>query len=99
MANAELLMRLRELHEELSLMETELSRLDGVDESTIEALGQLTTDVSALVDRANQITQAETPEATHESEVVERIRKFESEHPQVTRFLSQLTDILGNIGI
>ncbi|MGI9519198.1 MAG: DUF4404 family protein [Pirellulaceae bacterium] len=99
MANPELLMKLRQLHEELSLMEAELNRLDGVDESTIDALGQLTTDVSALVDRANQITKADEPAAAHESDVFDRIHKFESEHPQVTRFLSQLTDVLASIGI
>ncbi len=99
MTNAELLMKLRELHEELAIMEGELSRLDGVDESTIDALGQLTTDVSALVDRANQISGSEQSEPAHEADVVDRIRKFESEHPQVTSFLSQLTDVLGNIGI
>ena len=44
MANTELLMRLRELHEELSSINDDLKAAEQVDEETVDALGQLVTD-------------------------------------------------------
>ena len=99
MAKTELLIRLRDLHEELSSINDDLNSAEQVDEETIDALGQLVTDVGGLVDHAKEVAEeaVEPPEESHE--LVERIMKFETDHPRVTGFLSQVTDLLAMIGI
>ena len=99
MSNPELLVRLRSLHDDLVGMNGELTSADEVDTDTIEALGQLVTDVGGLVDRANA-----TQDAAHDADpethaVLDRIMQFESTHPRVTQFLSQVTDVLVVLGI
>ena len=98
MSNTEILFKLRDLHEELASINDDLKSAERVDESTIDVLGQLVTDVGVLVDRARQINDPDSnPEEGHR--LVDRIEKFESDHPSVTRFLSQVTDVLGMMGI
>ncbi len=95
--NTDLLLRLRELHEELASINQRIDSVQEVDDATIDALGQLVTDVSTLVDRTREVQQPEPlPE---KNELVKRISEFESEHPSVTRFLSQMTDLLAMMGI
>ena len=97
MTNTDLLIRLRELHEELSTMNDDLTSSEPVDEETIDALGQLITDVNVLVDQARENNSIGDEE--HHGDVLDRISRFESHHPRVTSFLSQVTDILANMGI
>ena len=99
MAKTDLLIRLRELHEELSSINDDLNSAEQVDEATIDALGQLVTDVGGLVDHAKEVTEEAIEEPQESHELVERIMKFETEHPRVTGFLSQVTDLLAMIGI
>ena len=97
MSNTELLIRLRELHGELSSLNTDIDAAKQIDEETIDALGQLVTDVGGLVDHAKGLTDA-NKDADHDV-IMERISNFESNHPRVTQFLSQMTDLLAMIGI
>ena len=97
MTNTDLLIRLRELHTELSTMNDDLSSSEPVDDDTIDALGQLITDVNVLVDQAREANAID--EETHQNDVMDRISRFESQHPRVTSFLSQVTDILAMMGI
>ena len=97
MTNTDLLIRLRELHEELSTMNDDLSSSETVDEDTIDALGQLITDVNVLVDQARENNTI--GDETHQRDVLDRITQFETQHPRVTSFLSQVTDILAMMGI
>ena len=101
MTNTKLLIRLRDLHEELAVINEDLRSVDKVDEETVDALGQLVTDVGGLVDRANKMIESEeeTDEESHRQDLLERIKKFEDEHPRVTDFLSQVTDLIAMIGI
>lgn len=98
MSNAEVLIKLRDLHEELSAMNEDLKSVNDVDDETIEALGQLVTDVSVLVDQAKATTDQEV-DALEGKDLLDRIIEFESEHPRVTKFLSQVTDVLSMMGI
>lgn len=100
MTNTQLLVRLRDLHEELAVINEDLMSVEKVDEGTVDALGQLVTDVGKLVDRANKIAGAvdEAADSEH-GDILDRVRQFESEHPRVTRFLSQVTDLIAMIGI
>ena len=91
-------MRLRELHEELSAINDDLKTAEQVDEETVDALGQLVTDAGGLVDQAKAAnTPTEVVPENHE--LLDQVMKFETEHPRVIRFLSQLTDLLAMMGI
>ena len=100
MSNSSLLTKLEGLNQELAAIRRELES-EEVDEQTVEALGQLVTDVSKLVDRANVTAEstAEQQEPVEHEHISDQIRKLETDHPRVTRFLSELTDLLGMIGI
>lgn len=99
MSNNELLIKLRDLHEQLAGINLDLRPNECVDDETIDALGQLVTDVGSLVDRAKHVVEADEPKESENSELVDRVRQFESEHPRVTSFLSQMTDVLAMLGI
>ena len=98
MPNTELLMRLRELHEELSAINDDLKTAEQVDEETVDALGQLVTDAGELVDQA-KAANTPTEVVSENHELLDQVMKFETEHPRVIRFLSQLTDLLAMMGI
>ena len=98
MANTELLIKLRELHEELGVINDDLKAVEAIDEQTIDALGELVSDVSHLVDRAKTSAELQDEESDP-SDLLNRISEFQSSHPKVTRFLSQLTDMLAMLGI
>lgn len=98
MSTTELLMRLRDLHEELAVINDDLKDADSVDEQTIDALGQLVTDVSQLVDRTKDVLEAENNETEHH-DLLDQVMRFETEHPRVIKFLSQMTDLLAMMGI
>ena len=98
MTNTELLVRIRDLHEELSAINDNLKAVDYVDEETIDALGQLVTETCELVDQAKEANEVNSAVPEHHA-LLERIQQFESEHPRVTRFLSQITDVLAMMGI
>ena len=97
MTNTDLLIRLRDLHEELSTINDDMDTVNPVDEETIDALGQLVTDVNHLVDHARENNEAEDIPEQHD--VLDRISRFDTQHPRVTSFLSQVTDILAMMGI
>lgn len=102
MTNNQLLIRLRDLHEELSAINTDLKTTDQIDEATIDALGQLVTDASALVDQAkalpSETIETEAIKEEHQ-DLLDRIINFENQHPRVSNFLTQMTDFLAMIGI
>lgn len=96
MTKSDLLIKLRNLHEELAVINDDLKHEQKIDEKTIDALGEVVTDVSRLVDFAKDNLHIDTEE---HKDVVDRIVEFQSDHPQVTRFLSQVTDMLAMMGI
>ena len=96
MTNTQLLVRLRDLHHELAFINEDLMSVEKVDDGTVDALGQLVSDVGLLVDRANKIAGASDSE---HGDLLDRVKQFENEHPRVTRFLSQVTDLIAMIGI
>lgn len=94
----DVLRRLRELHDELASINEKLSGSEQVDEPTIDALGQLVTDVAGIIDnaRGKVDVDADCPER---NDLMQRVTKFESDHPRVTSFLAQVVDLLGMSGI
>lgn len=98
MPNTQLLIKLRDLHEELSAINDDLKSAEQVDDEAIDALGQLVTDACELVDRA-KLANATGADLTERHDLLDRIMQFETGHPRVTRFLSQITDVLAMMGI
>lgn len=96
---SEILSKLRELHRELSEIKEEQDISGCVDEPTIDALGQLITDAGAILDQMKEdVSSSDTIREEHD-DLTDRIMKFESEHPRVTGFLHQVTDVLAMMGI
>ena len=98
MPSTELLARLRDLHEELSSINVDLEAGQAVDDPTIEALGQLATDVSELIDQARANAGHDQLVGQHKS-LSDRISEFDQQHPRVTQFLNQIADLLAMMGI
>jgi hypothetical protein len=98
MSNAKILAKLRDLHEELSTINHNFKLVEQVDHETIDALGQIVTDAGVLLDHIRDAPDQAPPESEH-LDLVDRISKFESDHPSVTRLLSQVTDVLAMMGI
>jgi hypothetical protein len=101
MTKTQLLVRLRDLHNELLSINDGLNPSDLIDEETIDSLGRIVSEVSELVDQANvaQAVEDSSPPVLENHDVVDRIVTFETQHPRVARFLSQVTDLLGMMGI
>ena len=99
MSKTEVLAKLRLLHEELAAINDNSKLSEQVDEQTIDALGQLITDIGLILDRDQNATHQGSSETFSDEGLVERVQNFESKHPLVGRFLTQVSDLLGNIGI
>ena len=97
MSNEEVLAHLRALHQQLTEINTEMESVEEVDEETIDALGDLLSDVGSLFDQAKSIQDQDT--AARQKDLKDRIVRLETDHPLVTSFLSRMTDILGMMGI
>jgi hypothetical protein len=98
MQNNELLVRLRELHEELSAININLDSHEQVDEATVDALGQLVTDAGKLVDQAKMGIETEKLGSEHRG-LLDEVTEFDTRHPSVRQFLTQMTDLLAMIAI
>lgn len=98
MSKTEILVKLRNLHEELAAINDDCKISEQVDEATIDALGQLITDAGSILDRYQSNLHADIDENATQ-DLAERVRNFESRHPLVGRFLTQVSDLLGNMGI
>lgn len=103
MANTEMLARLRDMHQQLEAINDDQQLPDKVDDETVEALGQLVTDVGNILDSMSQKTNTDDqPPAIgedDENDLRDRILQLESDHPRVAQFLNQFSDLLGNMGI
>lgn len=101
MSNTELLVRLRDLHEELSAINTDCDPEHQVDEATVHALGQLVSDASELIDKVKSVEPADSmePLKTEHSYLMQQIMEFDQAHPEVRNFLTQMTDLLAMMGI
>ena len=99
MANTELLNRLRDLHKELADINDEMVSAQQIDDDTASALGDIVQDVGKLVSRSNEVRTASEESDEDHSELHDRIIQFEVDHPQVTSFLTQISEILAMMGI
>jgi predicted lactoylglutathione lyase len=93
MSTTEILIKLRELHDELSGINDGLHSAQMVDEETIDALGQLATEVNELIEQSRE-SGGRKPDELQRQDLMDRIQRFQSQHSRVNRFLLQMTDIL-----
>ncbi|MCH2181702.1 MAG: DUF4404 family protein [Mariniblastus sp.] len=98
MPNAEILKRFEGLHDDLSNINAPAGDGAAVDPKTAEALGQLVTRAHRLAQQKSDEAAAGISPAEHH-EFLEQIQQFDAEHPTIGRILSQLTDLLGMMGI
>lgn len=98
MPNSEILKRVQNLHNDLACINDHSNGAEAVDEQTVDALGQLVKEVNSLVDRRSDQVAADVSSEEHH-EFLDRIQQFDAEHPTVARFISQITDLLGMMGI
>ncbi len=99
MSNPELLNRLRDLHEELADINEEIKSTQQIDDETASALGEIVKDVGNLVDQTREASPSTAEDHNEHSELHDRIIKFEADHPQVTSFLTQISELLAMMGI
>jgi hypothetical protein len=92
-------MNKRELLDELRKLHDELLQLDDVDPPTLEALGQLIGSMNHLMDQSEEPGASTADVAGLRQGIYEQVERFETNHPMVTRFVAQLTDLLGMMGI
>ncbi len=92
MEKKELLTRLESLQQEL------LEQAD-VDQNTLDDLGTLVTTMNSLVEHHSSANRNSKETASLRHRLVNQIEQFETNHPFVTKFLSQMTDFLGMMGI
>jgi predicted nuclease with TOPRIM domain len=97
MSDQEMSERLNELHLQFEDLRSELESTDHIDAKTVAALNQLLQDASQVSRRAQELKSGEVP--VHHNEIMDRVREFDSEHPGISRFLTQMTDFLGMLGI
>ncbi len=98
MPNTELLVKLRELHEQLAAINNDLGQVDQIDDATVNALEEMVAEVGQIVDQAKVAAQPQD-DLSKPRDLNDRIEQFETRHPRVTSFLSQLTDLLAMMGI
>lgn len=98
MPNTALLNKLRELHEQLAEINNDLGDIEQIDDETLNALEAMVAEAGQIVDQAKVATQP-LGEMEQPFDLNARIEQFETRHPRVTSFLSQLTDLLAMMGI
>ena len=99
MSKTELLVRLRDLHEELAGINEDIKTNHQIDDETIDALGQLVTDVGTLADRSKELNASAEVQTDEHTDLRDRVLKFDAYHPRVADFLSQLSEVLAMLGI
>lgn len=84
------------LRELLEQVDHEIRKTETLDQQGRELLTHLAADINELLERSN-------PEEAHNSSVLGQlaltIEHFETSHPQLTHYLSQLSAVLSNAGI
>lgn len=99
MANEELVSKLQSMHQQLESINHDLSHVERVDDQTVDLLGKLVGDVGQLVDRAHEVKESNLESDEQSHPIRDSIEDFETEHPRVTQFLAQVSELLASLGI
>ncbi len=93
-----------ELQKTLETLHAELNSAESVDDATRAKLVALAKDIEQLAehDSKESTTEIEPPAAQVQDmteQVQDLVLKFETDHPQLTRALNQVSAALANLGI
>ena len=84
------------LRELLEKLQKELEQIEAKDEAGRARLRQLEADIRSLLERADEIDEADEPMLER---LQDSIDHFETTYPRLTMMLSQMMTILSNAGI
>lgn len=90
-------MEKKELLRTLEVLHEELHGIGSVDEKTQSMLAALTEDIRRLSEPNNGNSAEATGKLT--AQIQDLMLKFESDHPQLTGALNQVSTALANLGI
>ncbi|HMO14250.1 MAG TPA: hypothetical protein PKD64_10865 [Pirellulaceae bacterium] len=99
-----ILSRLREFHDELSLIDSDRRFRDQVDDQTVDAIGSLLSDLTDLVDPALP-EDAEHPADPHKqmrliiAELMDRTTQIHTQHAKVRNLLDKVITFLQSIAM
>lgn len=99
MPNPKLLLKLRDLHEELLAIHDDVRTLASLDEATVERLGQLVTDACDLVDQADRPVNDSSASATRKTllATMAELEAAQSANPRIQQFLAQISEIVSEL--
>ncbi len=83
----------------LAELHNELKDAQDLEKPVMDALLEVAADIRALAERRDSEGAGLAGDVEQHSFLSEQVAKFETNHPAATRFLSQLTELLGSIGI
>lgn len=85
------------LREQLTALHDTLQEIEGADASAMEEMHS----VAADLDRLLSSSEAASEESVHgiRTRLAELGLQFETEHPRVASLITQITNLLGSIGI
>ena len=86
-----------ELQKTLESLRSELNKAASVDDETRTMLTSLAKDIQRLSDQNAAETSSEVEPLTER--VQDMVLKFETDHPQLTTVLNQVSAALANLGI
>ena len=81
---------------QLEQLRQELLTIGELDRQSTASLQCLLSDIQNLLEQPDRYAAPDEAEA---KSLRDQIERFESEHPAMTRFLSQLTESLASLGI
>lgn len=99
MSKSDILAKLKDLHEELASISDDQEFAGQVNDETIDALGQLVSDAGSILNRLKEENPDRENVLAEQNDLMDRVMKFETDHPRVAGLLNQVTDVLAMMGI
>ncbi|MCG8450588.1 MAG: DUF4404 family protein [Pirellulales bacterium] len=90
-------MEKKEILQTLEALHQELQSAESIDEQTQALLAKLTDDIRRLTQPNDENTVEDAGKLS--AQVHDLMLKFESDHPQLTRALNQVSSALASLGI
>jgi len=87
----------KSLHELLTELHAELEKADRVDASTKASMAAVTDDIQRLL--SSEDSSSSEDSETLAARMKESLLEFETEHPQLTRVVNQISSALAHLGI
>lgn len=89
-------MNKKKLYETMKELDTEITKINELDESGKKMLRGLMKDIDEVLQKFDKKTNEKDTLIDNISDIS---RQFETSHPNITSFLSRMIDLLSNMGI